>query len=78
MNFDRGSDDRPLWVRVAFESLDAKDRLVLTLFCIDQLRHVEMPRFWVYPRGPFGHVSITPRNAWSEKSHFCKKVNPNE
>ncbi len=45
--FDSGLDDRQACVRMAFESLDAKDRLILTLFCIDQLRHVEIAEIWV-------------------------------
>jgi DNA-directed RNA polymerase specialized sigma24 family protein len=49
--FERGSDDGEIWVRVAFESLDAKDRLVLSLFCIDQLRHVEITEILDVPEG---------------------------
>ena len=62
--FDRGSDDRQIWVRVAFESLDAKDRLILTLFCIDQLRHVEITEILGVPEG----------TVWSRLHHAKKRL----
>ena len=46
--FDGGSDHLQVYVRVAFESLSAKDRLILTLFCIDQLRHIEIAEMQRY------------------------------
>ena len=36
---DRSADDLHGLVRMAFESLEPRDRLILTLFCIEELRH---------------------------------------
>lgn len=62
--FDSGSDDREVCVRVAFDSLDAKDRLILTLFCIDQLRHVEIGEILGVPEG----------TVWSRLHHAKKRL----
>ena len=62
--FDSGLDDRQVCVRMAFESLDAKDRLILTLFCIDQLRHVEIAEILGVPEG----------TVWSRLHHAKKRL----
>ncbi|MCP4779107.1 MAG: hypothetical protein GY880_33240, partial [Planctomycetaceae bacterium] len=51
-------------VRMAFDSLDAKDRLILTLFCIDQLRHVEIAEILGVPEG----------TVWSRLHHAKKRL----
>ena len=62
--FDSGLDDRQVCVRMAFDSLDAKDRLILTLFCIDQLRHVEIAEILGVPEG----------TVWSRLHHAKKRL----
>jgi RNA polymerase sigma-70 factor (ECF subfamily) len=59
--FDRGSDDRHSLIRVAFESLDAKDRLILALFCIDQIRCVEI-------------LGVPEGTVWSRLHHAKKRL----
>lgn len=63
---------------MAFESLDAKDRLILTLFCIDQLRHVEIAEILGVPGGTVWSRLHHAKKRLEQKSNFHKKVNLNE
>jgi RNA polymerase sigma-70 factor (ECF subfamily) len=63
-DLDRSADDLQELVRMAFESLDPRDRLILTLFCIEQLRHVEIAGILGVPEG----------TVWSRLHHAKKRL----
>lgn len=61
---DRSADDLHGMVRMAFESLEPRDRLILTLFCIEQLRHAEISGILGVPEG----------TVWSRLHHAKKRL----
>ena len=61
---DRSADDLHGLVRMAFESLEPRDRLILTLFCIEQLRHAEIAGILGVPEG----------TVWSRLHHAKKRL----
>lgn len=61
---DRGAADVCGWLRIAFDSLEPRDRLILTLFCIDELRHVEIAEILDVPEG----------TVWSRLHHAKKRL----